>query len=93
MTEISENIAIKSDNNIESNNYWDERNDLISETQDLKLQVFCDVNKFNTESKNTVANNPRLADFIQSTLQIQGNKDWICNIFDQCRISTHWEVS
>ena len=55
--------------------------------------MFCDVNKFNTESKNTVANNPRLADFIQSTLQIQGNKDWICNIFDQCRISTHWEVS
>jgi hypothetical protein len=37
--------------------------------------MFCDVNKFNAESKNTVANNPRLADFIQSTLQTQGNKD------------------
>ncbi len=84
MTEISKNIAIQSDNELESNNYWNERNDLISETQDLKLQMFCDVNKFNAESKNTVANNPRLADFIQSTLQTQGNKDWICNIFDQC---------
>ena len=73
--------------------YSSESSEILNETKDLKLEMFCEINNFDEISKNIVESNPRLADFIQSPLQKKENSECFISRFNQCRIETHGKIS